>query len=112
MKDENSVRAVAARGLQHHEGSICIHGEVREWLPGSPVVTWLRSGMNDQRDIASQILEQLEDLPAVSYVYRPMPVIAKPAFQFFSFPCGGRFGSEEITSKIIVDADNAHSLVV
>ena len=76
------------------------------------VMRWLRGGVDDERDVLSEVGENLLDRPLVAHVHGVVPEVLERAEQAARVPVGRSVFAEEVFAHVVVNADDIESLGV
>ena len=109
-EDERHLGRVLARGLEHHERAVRVHGEVHDRIARRPVVRRLRRGVHDEREVAAIRREHLVHRIQVADVRANVRVArAELPLQLLALPRGARLVAEEHAAHVVVDAHDVHA---
>src|SRR5882762_5799993 len=108
-ENESSFRAELPRCLEHDQCPHSVDCKVGKGFARSPIVTRLRCGVHDERNVFAEFSEYLIDAVLITNVEWIMFVILKGLLQVLSVPTGRSLFAEKITTHVIINANYFHS---
>src|SRR6266446_3102361 len=80
-ENKNGFRTITSGCFQQHQGPISVNREIGERLFGGPIVAWLRSRVDDERDILASLVKDCFNSRLISNVDRKMSEVIKGLFK-------------------------------